>query len=204
MFNNCAFVTLTYDRNASKGSCWKTINNDFNRYVQRLSRGQRRGAVRPLGKLEYLRAYESHEDGYPHVHALFILDRDFDIRDRDKFLREEFRKSFRSAWPRGHVDAQSPKRKSYGAIAYILKYLSKSTSSNTLWSRLLSQHKARVPKVNDLGYPIVVLPGVNVWKYVLDRDESFLLYSTLKYRRVKLLMWSRGFVNAYKQCLITK
>lgn len=200
MFNNAAFVTLTYARDTySPREAWQRINNDFNRYIQRLRRGKRLRYIK-LGDVEYLRAYESHKDGYPHVHALILTKQD--IRDRSIYLKEEPRKSFKLAWPHGLTDAQSPKYKNNGAIGYILKYMSKSSSSGNLWKQILTENlTVPSPEVNALGYPLKPPPGENVWKSILIPDQTLLLKCTLKKKRIKLLMWSRHFISEYKKCL---
>jgi REP element-mobilizing transposase RayT len=191
-FKNCAFVTLTYARNASIGQTWLRCTKDTNRYLQRINR-------KFNCKVEYLRAFESHKDGFPHVHLLIIFPTEFDIRDNGRYLQQSYYMVLKSQWPYGLSDAQSPRSKNNGAIGYILKYLNKSSSSNTLWSKLLPEGiSMRPPEVDGLGYPIKPPPGNNVWKYVLIKDKSTLLYTTLKWKRIKLLMWSRDFTEMFK------
>ena len=193
IFNNCAFVTLTYARSSSIRDAWLNINGHCNRYLQRCRR--------KLGNCEYLRAYEQHKDGYPHAH-LFLIFRDTkNIRDRGKFLQDRYYRTLKSEWTHGLSDAQSPKYQNHGVIGYILKYMSKSTSSTTLWSKILGNYAIQEPKVNDLGYPLKPPPGENVWKYVMIKDSEDLLQCTWSWKRIKLLMWSRGFVTEYKRIL---
>jgi hypothetical protein len=193
--NNAAFVTLTYERNSSVGNTWKKVSRDTNRYLQRVRR--------TLGNIDYLRAFESHKDGYPHVHILILFPVEYNIRNRGKFLHQSYYKRLKDAWPHGLSDAQSPLGKGNHSIGYILKYLNKSSSSNNLWSKLLTETHTKEPAVNDLGYPLKPPPGENVWKLILIPDQKLLLKSTLKWKRIKLLMWSRHFVETYKKSLIT-
>jgi hypothetical protein len=195
IFNNAVFITLTYDRSSNVSETWQKTTTDFNRYIQRLRRNK---ILRTLNDFEYLRVFEQHQDGYPHIHAVLLFDPTISLRERDKFVYEKYRRPFKSLWTSGLSDCQSPKSKGNGIIGYILKYLGKSTSTVTLWSQILGNLTIQEPKVNDLGYPIKPPAGKNVWKYILIPDNHYLLKSTLKWKRIKLLMWSRGFIEKYK------
>lgn len=189
-FNNAAFVTLTYERTSNKTDTWLRTTTTVNRYIQRLSR--------LYGTIHYLRAFEDHKDGYPHVHLLILFEKQGNIRDRGKFLQEKYFRGIKDAWPHGLSDAQSPKYSNRGVLTYITKYLSKSTSINTLWSRILDPSVLTAPKATELGYPLKPPSGKLVWKFVLIRKEEKLTYSILEMKRIKLLSWSRDFPKMYK------
>ena len=195
-FNRCVFATLTYARDTSRNQTWLRANNDFNRFIQRVKRTYKN---QPL---EYLRCFEHHRDGYPHTHALLIFS--FNCRDRKHYLVDSLYRVLKSNWIHGNSDFQSPMQKGNSSINYILKYLGKSSSTSNLWSQILTEnYHLKEPKVNDLGYPIKPPPGENVWKLILIPNEVTLLQCTLKWKRIKLLMWSRNFIKEYKN-LLTK
>jgi hypothetical protein len=62
----CIYITLTYDRSHDLEDSWLEVGRDFNRYISRLRR--------KYGKIHVVRAFESHKDGYCHVHAVLLFD----------------------------------------------------------------------------------------------------------------------------------
>lgn len=154
---------------------------------------------RNFGTTEYLRVFEPHKDNFPHIHILLRLRSFRTVKDSGIFLRNEYFSTFKSLWDYGHTDFQCPRYSNFYPIGYILKYLGKSTSTSRLWATILdpSTCQDRVA-TNELGYPIKPPKGENVWREVLIKDKSYLLYSTLKIKKIKLCTWSRGFTDTFK------
>lgn len=65
-YTNCVMITLEYNSNAGRAiDCWKNIGKDLNRFYASLRRH--------FGKVSYIRAYEAHESGYPHIHMILFF-----------------------------------------------------------------------------------------------------------------------------------
>jgi hypothetical protein len=45
---------------------WEEVGQDFNRWISAMRRR--------YGKISILRSWESHEDGYPHIHCVLLFD----------------------------------------------------------------------------------------------------------------------------------
>lgn len=131
-------VTLEYDSNKiGLADAWLRVGVDLNRWIC--------GIRRKFGKVSMIRVFESHESGYPHVHALLVFHEysffgrsmknkrgrliyrvvgaDFDS------LKSVFHGSVKigDRWSHGFSDFEMVS--SYGGgIRYLAKYLGKSTS----------------------------------------------------------------------------
>ena len=188
---NAIFVTLTYPRDESVSSCWLRATSDWNRFVQRTTRA--------FGNVSYLRVFEAHDDGYPHVHALLLIEHIRNFQERSQFLYDDIFFKFKSLWIIGNSDFQSPKIQSKNTIRYIVKYVGKSTSAARLWSNILTPTITQSPTLDADGYPIRHIRGTNIWKSILVLDQRYLLYSTLKIKKIKLMSWSRNFIERFKE-----
>jgi hypothetical protein len=62
----CVYATFTYGRELGLENCWIAVGEDFNREVSYLRRR--------YGKVKVARFFESHEDGFPHIHAIFLFE----------------------------------------------------------------------------------------------------------------------------------
>lgn len=186
---NDVFTTLTYSRNQSPRDTWLRVNSDTNRFLQRVSR--------KIGDVEYLRVFEHHKDNYPHIHIHLRFRPEKVIRERDIYLYDVYFRRLKQAWVHGLSDHQCPKYSHHFPVAYILKYLGKSTSSSRLWAQILNGKIE--PQVNDLGYPIKAQAGKNIWKLIsvpIPR-ECNLLRSRFKWKRIKLMSYSRGYIATF-------
>ena len=71
--------------------------------------------------------------------------------------------------------------------------------ANRLWKNILTPDPNYVKPTNELGYPIKPPAGQNVWKYLSDNTaEQTLISCPLRWKRLKLITWSRGYVNTFK------
>ena len=60
------FVTLTYSRDDRLDVVWEEVDSDYNRWIT--------GVRRLFGKIEVVRAWEGHSDGYPHIHCVLLFE----------------------------------------------------------------------------------------------------------------------------------
>lgn len=186
------FATLTYPRTQSIRDTWLRVTSDTNRFIQTVSRGN-------SGYLEYFRVFEPHKDNYPHVHLHIRFGLDYRIRDRDVFIYDHIRKFLKqSSNGFGNTDFQSPKRRKAGCVGYITKYLGKSTSISRLWQLILNPTFLPSPPSSSDTYPPQCPKGTNIWKLISIPTNHRLLYSTYKWKRIKLASWSRGYIETFK------
>ena len=190
---NSVFSTLTFPRDINSRDTWLSINVASNRYVQRVRRA--------TDYCEYLKAYEIHKDGYPHIHILFLFRNLNYPYNNTRWLPDNLFAKLKSAWTLGLSDHQSPLANSdYSALKYILKYVSKSTSASHLWSLLLVPSTDYSPLLNDNGYPITSSKYAS-YHTLLVAKSSLLDRTLLRQRKIKLISWSRGFVQSYLNTL---
>lgn len=191
-----AFVTLTYSRTENSLCTWKRVGVDVNRFVQKIRRIL-------SCDLEYLRVYESHKDGYPHVHLLLLIRREIANVRNSKFVADIFYKRFKGAWSHGHSDWKLPRFKNNNrVVSYVLKYIGKSSSTASLWTRIL-QGKLLSSPPDGASAPAPFLAGDNVWYCIWNivEKQEYIDRCTFDYKkiRIKLVVWSRGFVDLYKE-----
>lgn len=186
------FATLTYGRNQSRRDTWIRTTNDSNRFIQRVQR--------KVGNLEYLRVLESHKDGYPHIHLHLRFRSGNRLRQNGKFIINHKFNQLKRQWTHGLTDFQCPRERTSSInfpLGYVLKYIGKSTSTNTLWSRILNPTFKPTPPSDNNSYPLRPSKGQNIWHYVTMPENQTLLYSTFKLKRIKLLSYSRNYPNTF-------
>jgi len=109
------FITLTYARDEALGSLWMGVGKEFDKWRSRIRS--------KFGKFEFMRCWEAHEDGYPHIHALLVFqDANFSVFRHNRKYRIAEKKFFE--WGHGHVDVQACRDLKDG-ISYIAKYIGK-------------------------------------------------------------------------------
>jgi len=109
------FITLTYARDSDLKTVWKSVGKDFNRWKS--------GIVRKYGKFDFIRTWEAHKDGYPHIHIVLIFkDAKFSVFRYKNRWRIKEKSQFEWSW--GWVDVQAVESEKEG-IKYITKYLRK-------------------------------------------------------------------------------
>jgi hypothetical protein len=125
---------LEYDSNrVDFAYAWQNVGVDFNRWIC--------GIRSKFGSVSVVRVFESHESGYPHVHALLVFhSHKFEGRSmknmRGKLIYRVVGSDFNNLkslvdganrWAQGYSDFELVN--SYrGGIRYLAKYLAKSTS----------------------------------------------------------------------------
>lgn len=118
---NIIYATLTLSREKPLAEAWYGIGVLFNRYKSALTR--------KYGKINVIRVWEAHKDGYPHIHAIFIFEEKwftaFWHRGRKKhcWRIKEYR-DLKKYWKYGHSDIKSVDS-FRGGVFYLKKYLSK-------------------------------------------------------------------------------
>jgi len=115
-------VTLTYEK--QELTTWKETGNHFAEFMNRLRS--------KYGKIEFLRAWESHESGCPHIHCLIRHKTGFlcrKINDKWRIVGEDY-ETIKSYWVRGYSDviAISSHNEAFG---YIGKYITKSWNGDS-------------------------------------------------------------------------
>jgi len=121
--SRCLLVTSTYGRSVGLTTAWRSIGVDFNRYLSYLRK--------KYGKLSVVRCWESHLDGYPHVHALIYFQswsfKGFShVNLKGKLTYRVYsRRAVQKGWRHGHVDVLAMSSVHSG-FHYVSKYLCKS------------------------------------------------------------------------------
>lgn len=109
------FITLTYSRTSPLGETWDMVGSDFDKWRARIRSR--------YGKFEFIRCWESHKDGYPHIHILLVFqDAEFTVFRYNRKYRISEKANFEWKW--GWVDVQACRDLKDG-ISYIAKYIGK-------------------------------------------------------------------------------
>ena len=130
------FNTLTYARtDLSAEQTWLRSSKDFNRYIQRLRRLHN-------CPIHYVRTLENHQDGYCHIHTLLQFpDARIKVENQRYFDRTLYLR-WKVAWRHGLSDYQVPRSTSSKSLSYILKYITKSASTKTIWKKIFKEQSA--------------------------------------------------------------
>lgn len=173
------FATFTYKRDAPINEVWGKISKDFNRCVQKYRRLNN-------CSVQYLRTIEEHRDGYPHIHVLFQFpDARIIVENNRYFDSRLFALWKRLTWTHGLSDWQPPRHKGLFALTYILKYISKNSTTKTIWKKILpppdttSTHSQNPPTSADS------VPTPKTTKSTSPNPIFF--------NNIKLCSWSRSF-----------
>ncbi len=155
------FGTLTFNRNKQIPETWKQTTTTYNRFIQKWRRLDNK-------EIQYIRSIESHKDGYPHIHTI-IQYPSACIRIRNsKYFDRTVYQNWKTRWPFGYSDYTKPTRHVQGTLAYLLKYITKTSTKKTIWKKIL-------PKQTITG------TGAK------SATEPIKLYG------IKLVTWSRNF-----------
>jgi len=128
---NTIFITLTTSVNDSNiREAWENIGKRWNRFLSALKKR--------YGPLDHVRAWESTERGYPHVHAELIFhEAEFHVfKDKNGRLRIQEKDDIAELWD-SFVDVQVPKDVQ-SAKNYILKEIFKHGFSINLGIKTLA------------------------------------------------------------------
>ncbi len=179
------FATFTYARLSSSELLWDSCSKDFNRTIQRLRRLH-------CCKVQYLRTLEAHKDGFPHIHTLLQFPSAQIRVSNQKYIDRLLYDRWKASWPHGLSDFQIPRRQRIGQIRYILKYISKNSTSKTIWKRISSV----TPVTKSIPSESSPTPApVESLKNVVTKDtyNSDMSPNPTHFRKQKLCSWSRDF-----------
>lgn len=175
------FTTLTYEHTIQSKLAWERISKDYNRYIQKL----RRLHVCPV---QYLRTVEQHKtNDYPHIHTILQFP-DARIRiENSKFFTRTLHSKWKSTWSHGLSDYQVPRTKGTSQLNYILKYITKNSTSNTVWKKIYqcAVNSADVP-------PCFTNMEHSKQRQIAGLQSDFSVSPVTK-NGVKLCSWSRNF-----------
>lgn len=111
------FVTLTYTRHERLDVLWEEVGKDFNRWISAMRRR--------YNKISIIRCWESHMDGYPHIHCVILFHEcEFQTFFHNGKWRITKKREMEGLWGWGYSDFFA--LYSLGAgVGYVLKYVTK-------------------------------------------------------------------------------
>ena len=112
------FITLLYNANElTISDAWKQVGSDWNRFIT--------GLRKRFGSIKALRVWESHESGYPHIHAILIFEsQDFEAFHLNAHWRVSGKDNLVKDWSHGFSDVEAL-ASTHGGIKYVTKYMTK-------------------------------------------------------------------------------
>lgn len=165
--------------------CWKTISSDFNRFCQKIRRLH-------SSNIQYIRTVEAHEDGYPHLHAIFQFPIVLRITNTRFFDRQLYLK-WKSLWTRGHSDFKVPEHSRH-PIIYIVKYISKDTPTHkTLWKKMLDASSVDKTLGSNQGQKATPTSAKLAPEPTFPITKRDLTLENCQKYKIKQLSWSRNF-----------
>lgn len=182
------FATLTYVRDSSTEDTWAQVTKNFNRFIQRYRRLHNQN-------IQYIRAIESHKDGYPHIHVLIQHPAaDLRITNRKYFDRRLYGQ-WKGLWPHGLSDFQVPRRKSVGQLRYILKYINKNATCKTVWKKILpaSTPSGHTSETQTMTTSQSADNAATPWTTSDPSNQNTEELHPTHFFGIKLLSWSRHF-----------
>lgn len=180
------FATLTFKREIDKDNTWLSVTRMFNRFVTNYRRLHRDGC-------EYIRTVEAHKDGYPHIHAVLQHKHGVFVTNNRYFDSDLYQK-WKGLWKSGFSDFQAPYAGNQYPILYIVKYISKSSTSKTLWKKMYKSSNVVTAKDTSA---VSVDPSISPIKKPLlasPNTETNPTLSFCKQYKIKQCTWSRGFM----------
>ncbi len=179
------FATFTYERNRSSNDTWDGVSKDYNRFIQKFRRLNN-------CKVQYLRTLEAHKDSYPHIHSLLQFPTARIRVENSNYFENNLWLHWKAQWSNGLSDYQVPYSKREGQLSYILKYISKNSTSKNIWKKILSVQPVCKPGLiqSDTTPAIVETPTSAVTS---DTFKSITSANPIHYRNQKLCSWSRAF-----------
>jgi len=108
---------LTFNRDERLDVLWEEVGKYFNRWISALKSR--------YGKISIIRCWESHEDGYPHIHVVLLFhDVEFETFFYNGKWRIAEKREIEGLWKWGFSDMFA--LYSLGAgVGYVLKYVTK-------------------------------------------------------------------------------
>ena len=111
------FIMLTYKRDDRLDVVWEEIGSDYNRWIT--------GLRRKYGKIEVVRTWEAHGDGYPHIHCVLLFEEiEFETFLYNGKWRINRKDDISRNWHFGFVDVLALSSIRAG-VNYMVEYLTK-------------------------------------------------------------------------------
>lgn len=145
--SNTVFFTATYDpRKTSLPHAWLAVGPDWNRFMSALRRR--------YGRVEALRVWQSHESGYPHVHAILVFEnhhfKTFIGKDK-KTIRVDEAPILQGYWKPGLSDVLSPV-----SISDVAKHILRYITRFLITDRPGSDDDSLIQRFGDEGVPLAL------------------------------------------------
>ena len=198
------FFTLTYanqDLPYGRGRILNKIVSDRGQFIRRLRKMGVDGS--------YLSGIEEHKSGVPHLHVLLLTCFDYRNPKHPRYVSDRWYMPLKSCWREGSIDIKvSGSHHVSHQLGYILKYISKTGSARRLWARILFDPKVGVVSQEDGSAYDKARGDETIW-------IKWYAYSCLtehidnsahgpqcpgKWKKVKRLSWSRGFIEDVRSC----
>lgn len=132
------FLTLTYSHDIPLKDAWQNIAKDWNRFLTRMKIELKNSGT--AGTLHYIRVIEAQENGYPHIHALFLgIDYLYNAGNKVEWDNDNpHSKNIKHFWNRGSVFINRTKsgEKIRNSINYAMKYIRKTWTDDNEKSEL--------------------------------------------------------------------
>ena len=211
------FVTLTYSRDDRFDVVWGEVGSDYNRWIT--------GLRRLFGKIEVVRAWEGHGDGYPHIHCVLLFEEtEFVTFFYNGKWRINRRDDISRNWHFGFVDVLALSSIRVG-VGYVVKYLTKvhrvligkrAEEKHVLTLALMWIFKKRAFSVSR-GFRVLIsnvscklkslgqvdLEGNSIYKWVLVgfwAGSIDVWYKKLSYREFFSMYSSSSFTKRFRDC----
>lgn len=130
-------------------------------------------------QIQYLRVLEEQKSKHCHVHVLLQLPYASLRINNSRYFDPTLYSRWKSLWSHGLSDYQVPRKQKSGAIAYVLKYVTKNATCKTIWKKLITPDTA-----------ISVKENKNRSNSTETNTSSA---APVKKYGVKLVTWSRNF-----------
>ena len=199
-YSDIVFITLTCNREKflNQFDAWNHLSHYVNDFLENLKKKLRRIGN---GIIAFLKAYELHDDLFPHVHLIIKLKRPLRTfmhrRKKEKRRISRFvEKRSLFEWRHGFSDARAP-NKANDVISYMTKYCVKN-----YFSDYPGQEQKNGKNTNDKGISISDKTLTILWLFRiktishsrirLDIKESKLTYS-LKFKGLIIIEYTTYF-----------
>lgn len=169
--------TGTYRQDGGDLPDGRTVSKDFNRFIQRFRR------FGPY-ECEYLRVLEKHRSGALHLHAILQFQRTAIPVYGNRYFDKIIYGRWKALWTQGHSDFRPAGTLRVGGLIYILKYLVKNSTKNTIWKKILPKDEG-----NAMPHAKEVRPREEVPQEKQARKDPLPIY----YEGAKICSWSRNF-----------
>lgn len=130
-------------------------------------------------QIQYLRVLEEQKSKHCHIHVLLQLPHASLRINNSRYFDSTLYSRWKSLWSHGLSDYQVPRKQKSGAIAYVLKYVTKNATCKTIWKKLITQDIATSAKEQK--------------NRSNSTETSTSSVAPVKKYGVKLVTWSRDF-----------